>query len=377
MRMKAAVFYGVGKPLVVEEVELDPPKAGEVLVKMVATGICHSDIHRYTGDAASKLYPIILGHEGAGIVQEVGEGVTRVTPGQHAILTFLPSCGKCQWCHTGHPNKCDLGALVTGGYMPDGTTRFHLASDGADIYSFLFNSTFAEYTVVPEASLVPVAEHLPLDRVCLLGCGFTTGFGAATNKLHIKPGETVTVVGCGGLGLAAIQGAKTSSAGMIVAVDLHEEKLEMAKKFGATHTIQNKHDVAAITEKIMEITWGIGTDYSLEFVGFDQSDETLRIAFEAIRKGGTMCMVGVAAADKRTLPFDPYTLTLWRKKVQGVLFGESQFQADIPRFVSLYEQKQIDLDGMVTRELTLDQINDGFEAVLAGNKVARQVIKYA
>ena len=377
MRIKAAVLYGIETPLVIEEVELDPPKAGEVLVKMVATGICHSDIHRYTGDAASRLYPIILGHEGAGIVQEVGEGVTRVEPGQHAILTFLPSCGKCRWCHTGHPNKCDLGAQLTAGFMPDGTTRHHRVSDGTDIYSFLFNSTFAEYAVVPEASLVPVSEHLPLDRVCLLGCGFTTGFGAATNKLHIKPGETVTVVGCGGLGLAAIQGAKTSGAGKIIAVDLHEEKLEMAKKFGATHTIQNKHDIPSITEKIMDITWGIGTDYSLEFVGFDQSDETLRIAFEAIRKGGTMCMVGVAAADKRTLPFDPYTLTLWRKKVQGVLFGESQFQADIPRFVSLYEQKQIDLDGMVTRELNLEQINEGFEAVLAGNKVARQVIKYA
>ncbi len=376
MRTKAAALYEVGKPLVGEEVGLDPHKPGEVMIKMVASGICHSDIHAFTGDSGYDVYPIILGHEGAGIVHEVGEGVTRFKTGEHAIMTFLPSCGKCRWCHTGHPNKCDLGALLTSGYMPDGTTRFRRASDGTELFSFLFNGSFAEYTVVPEASLVPVADHVPLDRVCLLGCGFTTGFGAATNKLRVKPGETATVVGCGGLGLAAVQGLKNSNAGKIIAVDVHEEKLEMAKKFGATHTIQNKHDVAAITEEIMEITWGIGTDYSLEFVGFDQSDETLRIAFEAIRKGGTMCMVGVAAKDKRTLPFDPYTLTLWRKKVHGVLFGEAQFQVDIPRYISLYEKRQIDLDGMVTRELTLDQINDGFEAVLAGNKVARQVIKY-
>jgi S-(hydroxymethyl)glutathione dehydrogenase/alcohol dehydrogenase len=292
------------------------------------------------------------------------------------VLTFLPSCGKCRWCHTGHPNKCDLGALLRSGKMLDGTTRLHRASDGEDIYNFLFNSTYAEYSVAPEASLVPVPEHVPLEKICLFGCGFTTGFGTATNKLSIKPGETITIVGCGGLGLAAIQGAAVSGAGKIIAVDIHDEKLEMAKKFGATHTIRNAHDVDALIAEIMEITWGIGTDYSIEFVGFDQSDETLDIAFQAIRKGGTMCMVGIGAKDKRTLPADPYTLTLWRKKITGVLFGESQFQTDIPRFVSLYEQGQINLDDMITKELTLDQINEGFENVLAGNKVARQVIRY-
>ena len=375
MRMKAAVLYGVNQPVVVEEVELDPPKAGEVLVKMVATGICHSDLHRYTGDSETQVFPIVLGHEGAGIVQEVGEGVTRVKAGDHVVLTFLPSCGKCHWCHTGHPNKCDLGAHLREGKMLDGTTRIH-GTDGSDIYNFLFNSTFAEYSVAPEASLVPVPEHLPLEKICLFGCGFTTGFGTATNKLHIRPGETITIIGCGGLGLAAIQGSRLSGAGKIIAVDIHPEKLEMAKKFGATHTVLNKHNVEEVIEQITEITWGLGSDYSIEFVGFDQSDETLSIAFQAIRKGGTMCMVGIGAKDKRTLPVDPFTLTIYRKKITGVLFGEAQFQTDIPRFAALYEQGEINLDDMITRELSLEQINDGFQAVLAGNQVARQVIRY-
>ena len=209
MKMKAAVLYGVKEPLVVETVELDPPKAGEVLVKMVATGICHTDIHRFTGDALVD-YPVVLGHEGAGIVKEVGEGVTRVKSGDHVVLTFLPSCGQCRWCHNGQPTLCDLGALLRTGKMLDATTRLHRATDGSDINSFLFNSTFAEYTVVPDASLVPVASHLPLERICLFGCGFTTGFGTATRKLQIQPGETVTIIGCGGLGLAAIQGAVMS-----------------------------------------------------------------------------------------------------------------------------------------------------------------------
>ena len=375
MRMKAAVLHSVREPLTIEEVELDPPKAGEVLVKMVASGICHSDIHYFTGDSPTNK-PVVLGHEGAGIVEEIGEGVTRVKPGDHVILTFLPSCGRCKWCHTGRPTMCDLGAKIRTGLMVDGTTRHHRASDGADLYSFLFISTYGEYSVAPEASMVVVPEYLPLEKLCLLGCGFTTGFGTITNKLHIKPGETVTIIGCGGLGLSAIQGARISGAGKIIAVDVHEEKLAMARKFGATHTILNKHDADAVVNEITEITWGVGTDYSLEYVGWSQSNETLDIAFRAIRKGGAMCIVGVALEDQRTLPFDPFTVTIYRKKIMGALFGDAQFQVDIPRYVSLYEQGQINLDDMVTKELSLDQINTGFETVLAGNKVARQVIRY-
>ncbi|MBI4082081.1 MAG: Zn-dependent alcohol dehydrogenase [Candidatus Lambdaproteobacteria bacterium] len=375
MRMKAAVLYEPRKPLVVEEVELDPPRAGEALVKMVATGVCHSDIHYYTGDQKRQL-PVVLGHEGAGIVEKVGEGVTTVKPGDHVVLTFLPSCGKCHWCHTGQPNMCDLGAKLRAGFMIDGTTRMHRAKDGLDLHHFLFVSTYAQYSIVPEASMVVVPDWLPLERLCLFGCGFTTGFGAATNAAHIRPGETVTIVGCGGLGLAAVQGAKLSGAGKIIAVDVHEEKLTLARKFGATHTIVNRHNVDEVFKEIQEITWGVGTDYSMEFVGFDQSDETLDIAFRAIRKGGTMLMVGVGALSKKTLPISPADLTHWRKRIHGVLFGDAQFRTDIPRYVDMYHKGQINLDDMVTQEMRLEDINTAFENVLAGNKVARQVIRF-
>jgi S-(hydroxymethyl)glutathione dehydrogenase/alcohol dehydrogenase len=375
MRMKAAVLYGVKQPLVVEEVDLDPPKAGEVLIKMVATGVCHSDLHVYTGDLP-RPFPVILGHEGAGIVDGVGPGVTRFKQGDQVVLTYLPACGQCKWCHIGQPTMCDLGAKLRTGKMLDDTTRLH-TKKGQDISGFLFVSTFAEYSVVPQDSLVKVADHIPLERACLFGCGFTTGFGAMTNAIHIKPGESVTIVGCGGLGLAAIQGAKLSGAGTIIAVDLHEEKLSMAKKMGATHVIQNRHNPDEAIKEIMEITWGVGTDYSGEFVGTEQCDETINIAFRAIRKGGTMCLVGVGAADRKEIPVDPYTLTLWRKRIFGVLFGDAQFKADIPRYIDLMMDGKIDMDSMVTKEYRLEDINTCFDNIFAGNKVARQVIRFA
>ena len=375
MRMKAAVCYGVREPLVIEEIELDPPKANEVLVKMAASGVCYSDVSMYEGHIPRD-FPLILGHEGAGIVQQVGEGVTNVKEGDHVVLTYLPSCGKCRWCHIGQPTLCDLGQYLRTGNMLDGTSRLHRAKDGLDIFNLLFVSTFAEYSVVPDASLVPVADYLPLEKLCLLGCGFTTGFGSATNTIHIKPGETITIVGCGGLGTAAIQGARISGAGKIIAVDVHEEKLSRAKEFGATHTIQSRGDPDAVVKEIMDITWGLGTDYSIELVGADQTDDTYQVAFKAIRKGGTMVMVGAADYRKRDIPVDPYTLTLWRKKLVGVLFGDAQFQTDIPKYVGLYENKQIDLDNMVTKEIGLEDINQAIQDVLDGDKVIRSVIRY-
>jgi S-(hydroxymethyl)glutathione dehydrogenase/alcohol dehydrogenase len=375
MRMKAAVCYGIHQPLVIEEVELDPPKAHEVLVKLSASGVCHSDVSMWNGHLPRD-FPIVLGHEGAGIVQEVGPDVGNVKPGDHVVLTYLPSCGRCRWCHIGQPTLCDLGQYLRSGKMLDGTTRLHRASDGMDLYNLLFVSTFAEYSVVPDASLVKVPEYLPLERLCLLGCGFTTGFGAATNTIRIQPGETVTIVGCGGLGIAALQGAKLSGAGKIIAVDVHEEKLSLAKQFGATHTIQSRGDPQEVVKEIMEITWGVGTDYSIELVGGDQTDDTMRVAFKAIRKGGTMVMVGAADHKKKSIPIDPYTLTLWRKRIVGVLFGDAQFQSDIPKYIGLYESRQIDLDRMVTKEIRLEQINEAFEDILAGSRVIRSVVRY-
>ena len=375
MRMKAAVLAGPKQPLSVEEVELDPPAPGEVLVKMTATGVCHSDIHVYTGDSAYRPFPIVLGHEGAGVVEALGEGVTDLAPGDQVILTFLPACGKCRWCHSGEPNMCDLGAHLRTGMMLDGTTRLH-GTDGTDISNFLLVSTWAEYSVAPADSMVKVPDYVPLEKLCLLGCGFTTGFGAATNAVNIRPGETVTVVGCGGLGLSAIQGARLKTAGKIIAVDVHPEKLEMAKKFGATHTVRNNHDPEAAVAEIMDITWGLGTDFSFEFVGYDQAPETLFIAFQALRKGGTMSLCGVGASNLEEMPFDPYMLTLWRKKVQGVLFGDAQFRTDIPRYVQLFEDGKIDLDGLITHEYPLQEINTAIENILAENRVGRQVIRF-
>jgi S-(hydroxymethyl)glutathione dehydrogenase/alcohol dehydrogenase len=341
---------------------------------MVATGVCHSDLHVVTGDL-QRPFPVVLGHEGAGIIEALGPGVTAVAVGDHVVLTYLPACGKCRWCHTGQPNMCDLGALLRTGRMLDGTARLH-TRDGADVSNFLFVSTWATHSVVPEASLVKVPDYIRLERVCLLGCGFTTGFGAATNAVHIRPGESATIVGCGGLGLAAIQGARSSGAGKIIAVDVHPEKLEMARKFGATHTVLNQHNVDDVVKQIMDITWGQGTDFTFEFVGFDQAMETLKIAFDALRKGGTMCLVGVGSSEFKELPFDPYILAMWRKKVQGVLFGDAQFQWDIPKYVRLFEEGRIDLDGIVTKDFKLEDINTCVQNVFAGNKVARQVIRF-
>ena len=376
MRMKAAVCYGIRQPLVIEEVTLDPPKANEVLVKLTASGVCHSDYGMWVGHLP-RSFPLVLGHEGAGVVQQAGPGVTNVKAGDHVILTYLPSCGKCRWCHVGQPTLCDLGQYLRSGKMLDGTTRLHRASDGRDLDNLLFVSTFAEYSVVPDASLVKVPEYLPLERLCLLGCGFTTGFGSSTNAIKIKPGETVTIVGCGGLGMAAVQGARISGAGKIIVVDVHEEKLAMAKKFGATHAIQSRGNTDEVIKEIMEITWGIGTDYSIELVGGDQIESTYPVAFRAIRKGGTMVLVGAADHKLQSIPIDPYTLTLWRKRLVGVLFGDAQFQADIPKYVSLYESKQIDLDGLVTKEIGLEDVNEAFADIEAGNRGIRSIIRYA
>ena len=375
MRIKAAVCYGEREPLVVEEVELDPPRANEVLIKYVASGVCHSDVSIHQG-FLPRDYPLILGHEGAGIIERVGEGVTAVQPGDHVVLGFIPSCGTCKWCHVGVPILCDLGAHIRTGKMIDGTARHHSTKDGRDLHTLMFISTFAEYSVVPEASVVKVPEHLPLEKLCLLGCGFTTGFGAATNAIHIKPGETVTIVGCGGLGTAAIQGARLSGAGKIIAVDVQEAKLDLAKKFGATHTVRSRGNPEEVVNEILEINWGVGTDYSMEFVGGDQTDDTARVAFNAVRKGGTMVMIGVAERSKQNFAIDPYTLALWSKRIVGVLFGNAQFRVDIPRYAELYDQGKIDLDGMVTQEIELGQINQAFDDVLAGDRVIRSVIRF-
>jgi S-(hydroxymethyl)glutathione dehydrogenase/alcohol dehydrogenase len=373
MKSKAAVLYEPKAPLVVEQIELEAPKAGEILVKLTASSICHSDLHALNMDWPIQL-PIVLGHEGAGVVQEVGEGVTRFQPGDHVVLTFLPACGRCQWCHRGKPTLCDLGALLLGGKLLDGTARMKNGRK-EELNHWLFISTFSEYTVVPELSAVKVAEDVPLEKACLLGCGATTGFGAAWRTVQVGPGDTVTVVGAGGVGLNTIQACALSGASKIIAVDLHEEKLVLAKKFGATHTIKNDHNVLAVVGQIQEIPEGIGTDYTFEVVGED-TDETVAIAFNATAKGGTTVVVGVAAADVPGIPVSPFVLPLFAKTVKGTLFGNAQFQYDLNKLIGLYRDGKMMLDELVSQELSLEQINKGFDDMRAGNKVARSVVRF-
>lgn len=375
MRMRAAILEEVNQPLRVEEIEIDPPREGEVLVKMVASGVCHSDVNAWTGDKLITPLPCVLGHEGAGIVQEVGPKVEDVKAGDHVVLTYLPSCGKCRWCHTGHSNMCDMGKLIPTGTATDGTHRLH-RTDGSPLSNFLFVSTFAEYTVCPAASVVVVPDYVNLAHVCLFGCGFVSGYGAVTNAVHIRPGESITIVGCGGLGLAAVQGARRSGAGKIIAVDIHEEKLAMARRFGATHTIRNRGDIDDVCAQIKEITWGVGTDFGFEFVGHSQAPQTLALAFRVTRKRGTVGMVGVGPRDMGYLPFSPWDIVHYRMRIVGVLYGDAQFRVDVPRYVRDYTEGRIDLENMITTELRLEEINQAIENLLSGQHVARQIIRF-
>ncbi len=375
MKTTAAVMYEPKAPLVVEEIELDGPKAGEVLVKLAATGICHSDLHALDRDWSMMPFPAVLGHEGAGVVEQVGEGVTRLQVGDAVILTYMPACGTCQWCHRGRPYLCDLGELLPTGKMLDGTSRLR-AGDGTELHHFLFVSAFSRFAVVPELSAVKVDGDVPLEKVCLLGCGVTAGFGAAWRAVKVGPGDTVVVVGAGGVGLNTIQACALGGASKIIAVDLHEEKLVMAKRFGATHTIKNDHNLFGVVGPVFELTQGVGADFAFEVVGGDDTDETISIAFSSVRKGGTMVMVGAPPDAKQSSPISPFILSMYSKTVKGVMFGSTQFRYDIDKLVMLYRDGRLKLDELVTQELSLEQINQGFDDMRAGNKVARSVIRF-
>ena len=375
MKTKAAVMYESKAPLVVEEIELDPPKAGEILVKLTATGICQSDLHAWKQDWSMFIPPIVLGHEGAGVVEQVGEGVTHVQPGDKVVLTYLPACGACQWCHRGEPYLCDLTAMLASGKMLDGTSRLHSAS-GTELSHFLFVSTFSQYTVAPAASVIKMLPDDRLERLCLLGCGATTGFGAAWRAVQVGHGDTVLVMGCGGLGLNTIQAAAIGGASKIIAVDIHEEKLVLARQFGATHAIKNTHDLFGVVGQVMEITEGIGVDYGFEVVGGDEIDETMVMTFSAVRKGGTMIQVGVPSDSKTTSPISPFILSMYNKNIKGISFGRTQFKTDIPKLAQMYRNGAMKLDELVHEELPLEKINQGFESIMAGNKGGRTVIRF-
>jgi S-(hydroxymethyl)glutathione dehydrogenase/alcohol dehydrogenase len=365
--MRAAVFYEPGKPLAVEEIEVAPPKEGEVLIRMAAAGVCHSDYHAIAGDMPVPA-PIILGHEGAGVVEEVGPGVSSLKKGDHVVSVWRYSCGACEYCLTARPQLCPTGnEMRLNGSLSDGTKRFKKGS--VEIGHFLGVSTFSEYSVVSERSALKIRDDMPLDKAALVSCAVITGVGAVVNGVKARPGESVAVFGAGGIGLNAIQGAKLAGAEPIIAVDVMQNKLEMAKKFGATHLV-NASDEDAV-ERIRELTGGQGAHYAIEAIG---NTEVAAQAFNAIRRGGTAVMVGITSP-KSTAAIPTLDLVTQEKKLIGSLYGSSVPRLMVPRLIELYMAGKLNLDDLLTRSYPLEKINEAYEALING-EVARSVIAY-
>jgi S-(hydroxymethyl)glutathione dehydrogenase/alcohol dehydrogenase len=369
MKIKAAVAWGPNEPLKIEEIDLEGPKKGEVLIKVLASGVCHTDAYTLSGEDPEGLFPVILGHEGGGIVEEVGEGVTTLKKGDHVIPLYTPECGECKFCKSGKTNLCQRIRETQGkGLMPDGTSRF--SKDGKQIYHYMGTSTFAEYTVVPEIALAKVNKDAPLDKICLLGCGVTTGIGAVFNTAKVEEGATIAVFGLGGIGLSVVQGAKMAKAAKIICIDINEDKFEMAKKFGATDCVNPKKFDKPIQEVIVEMTEG-GVDYSFECVG---NVDLMRSALECCHKGwGESIIIGVAGAGKEisTRPFQLVTGRVWR----GSAFGGVKGRTELPGYVDKYMSGEINLDDLVTFKMPLEDINKAFDLMHEGKSI-RTVIEF-
>lgn len=369
MKTRTAILYAPGEPMRVEEIELDPPKEHEVQVRMVAAGICHSDYHVVTGELPSYL-PMALGHEGAGIIEAVGPGVTNYAVGDHVVLSFMPSCGVCPYCTAGHSNLCDKGTATAAGALLDGTFRMHNAAE-QNVGQFCFVSTFSERTVVPDISLVPIPKEYPLNRAVLVGCGVLTGVGSVIHRARVRPGSTVLVVGCGGVGSNIVQGAALAGARMIIAVDIHDLKLEKARELGATHTFNSREGDPL--KKVRELTSGMGVEYAFDAIALP---ETTSQAYKTLAKNGTLVLVGLAPATQQTLPIAPLNLVLAQKSVMGVLYGDARPRNDIPTMLDMYTSGKLKLDELVTRTYTLDQINEAYADLVAG-KLIRGVIEFS
>ncbi len=373
MQTKAAILWERHAPWSVETIELDPPKANEVLVKMLASGMCHSDEHLVTGDLAgfTPEPPLIGGHEGAGVVMEVGQGVSTLQPGDHVVFGFLPSCGRCPSCATGHSNLCDLNAITaTGMQLGDGTSRHH--ANGKDLALGVGGlGTFAHHTVVNEASCIKIDKHLPLDKACLMGCGVVTGWGASVYAAQVGPGDTVAVVGVGGIGINAIQGARLAGARVIAAIDPIEFKRKKAMEFGATHTHESIDEALAA---VPETTWNRGFDKVIMCCGVGSAD-VLGQAFWLGGKLSKIIVVNVHPTSEGTITIPAVFLTFFEKQIIGSVFGSANPRRDIPRLLELYTQGQLNLDGLVTKTYPLEGINEGYADLAAGKNI-RGVLVY-
>lgn len=368
LKCKAAVAWGPGQPLKIEEVEVQDPQAGEVRVRMVATGVCHTDAFTLSGEDPEGIFPAILGHEGAGIVESVGPGVTTLKPGDHVIPLYTAECGECKFCKSGKTNLCQAVRETQGkGLMPDGTSRFSI--NGEPIFHYMGCSTFSEYSVVPEISLAKIHVDAPLEKVCLLGCGITTGIGAVLNTAKVEAGDTVAVFGLGGIGLSVIQGARMAGASRIIAIDINESKFEMAQQFGATDCVNPKNFDKPIQEVIVGMTDG-GVDYSFECIG---NVQVMRSALECCHKGwGESIIIGVAGAGQEisTRPFQLVTGRVWKGSAFGGVKGRSQ----LPGYVEDYMNGKIEIDPFVTHTMPLEEINEAFHLMHEGESIRTVIL---
>ena len=362
MKTRAAVLRDMGKDWEITELDLDPPKDGEVLVRFAAAGLCHSDDHLRTGDIPVR-YPIVGGHEGAGIVEETGAGVSRIKPGDHVVCSFLPVCGHCRFCARGMTNLCDLGALLFDNCLPDGTFRFH--AEGEDFGQMCLLGTFSQRAVVSEHSCVQIDDDLPLETAALVGCGVPTGWGTAVNAGGVRPGDTTVVFGIGGVGINAVQGAVFAGARNVIAVDLLAGKRAAAASMGATHTAANADEAQEI---ITEVTRGVGADQALVTVGV-VTEEVITAAFNSIRKRGTVVVTGIAGPGKNTIQLPSFELTVMEKRIQGALFGGGNPFDEIPRMLELYRAGRLKLDELVTTRYRLEEVNQGYRDMLDGRNI--------
>ena len=368
MKVKAAVAHAAGKPLVIEEVDLEGPAAGEVLIEVKATGVCHTDAFTLSGEDPEGIFPSILGHEGAGIVREVGAGVKGLAPGDHVIPLYTPECRQCNYCTSGKTNLCQAIRATQGqGLMPDGTSRFSIGGDS--LYHYMGTSTFANFSVVPEIALAKIREDAPFDKVCYIGCGVTTGIGAVINTANVQAGDNVVVFGLGGIGLNVIQGARMVGANRIVGVDLNPERKALGERFGMTDFVNPAEVEGDLVPYLVDLTDG-GADYSFECIG---NVNTMRQALECCHKGwGESVIIGVAGAGQEiaTRPFQLVTGRVWR----GTAFGGAKGRTDVPRIVDWYMDGKIEIDPLITHTMPLADINSAFDLMHEGESIRSVVL---
>jgi alcohol dehydrogenase (nicotinoprotein) len=362
MKTKAAVVYEPGKPIEIEELDLDGPREGEVLIRYTHAGLCHSDVHVAHGDLEARL-PMVLGHEGAGIIEEVGVGVTRVKAGDHVVCSFIPNCGVCRYCATGRQSICDMGATILEGYLPG--ERFPITGPRGQYGAMCMIGTFSQWGVISQTSVIKVDDDLPLEKAVLVGCGVPTGWGSAVNTAAVRPGDTVAVFGVGGIGINAVQGARYAGAKNVVAIDPLENKREKAMELGATHAFATAEEAQ---EAITQMTRGQGADSAILTVGLMSAD-VVAAGFTAVGKGGVVVLTGLNKLMEPTIQLPGTILTLFRKSIKGSLFGDCNPTTDIPKLLGLYQSGDLKLDEIITRTYTLDEVNEGYDDLLAGKNV--------